>query len=270
MIGFFDSGLGGLTVMKEVVKFLPEYSYVYLGDNARAPYGARSERLIYEFTAQGVRMLFNQGAELVVLACNSASAAALRRIQQEFLPARFPGKRVLGIIIPTAEEAPKATRTGEIGILATEATVRSRAYSDEILKIDKSIKVHQEPAPLLVPIIEAGEVGWEGLDMAAKKYLDRLFIQSDKIDTIILGCTHYAIIEDRIRRLLPQGMELISQGEIVALKLKDYLARHPVIEKNVEKGGERVFFSTEDSGRVRELSSLFYSEPIEIRHITLH
>jgi len=263
MIGLFDSGLGGLTILKEVVKILPQYSYIYLGDNARSPYGSRSQEVIYQFTSEGVRELFNRGAELIVLACNTSSSSALRRIQQEFLPLDFPNKKVLGIIIPTAEESPNFTKSKEVGILATEATVNSLAYPAEIVKINSGIKVYQQACPLLVPIIEAGETDWEGLDLAIKKYLSELFNKSRSIDAIILGCTHYAIIENRIREYLPSNVRIVSQGKIVAEKLRDYLIRHPEIENKIMKDGGRLFLTTKSSKRVGKLARVFYNEPIE-------
>jgi len=277
MIGFFDSGFGGLTILKEVVKILPQYSYIYLGDNARTPYGSRSQEVIYQFTTEGVVELFKRGAKLIILACNTSSASALRKIQQEFLPKYFSNKkacpeqnrRVLGIIIPTAEEVKKFTLSNEVGILATEATVNSLSYPKEINKLFPEIKVYQQGCPLLVPIIERGEIEWQGLDLIIEKYLDELFQKSRKIDTIILGCTHYAIIEEKIKSRVPDGVKIISQGPIIAEKLKNYLLRHPEIEEKLSKTGEKIFFSTEDSKRVKYLSSLFYGEPINIETIKI-
>ena len=267
MIGFFDSGLGGLTVLKEAIKILPQYSYVYLGDNARTPYGNRSQETIYQFTLEGVKKLFEKGAELIILACNTSSSASLRKIQQKFLPRNFPDKRVLGIIIPTAEEIDKLSHSKEIGILATEATVNSLAYPKEVAKIYPHINVYQQACPLLVPIIETGEINGKNLDVAVGNYLAELFVKSRKMDTIILGCTHYAIIEEKIKSRIPARVKIVSQGPIIAEKLKNYLIRHPEIEEKISKTGERLFFSTEDSERVRLLASLFYGEPIEIETI---
>lgn len=273
MIGFFDSGLGGLTVIKEAVKLLPKYSYVYLGDNARTPYGSRSRETIYRFTVEGVEELFRRGAELVVLACNTSSSSALRKIQRGFLEKRFPGKRVLGIIVPTVEEIAGQDFGGgkglAVGVLATEATVKSLAYPREISKINPAVKVHQEACPLLAPIIEAGEIEWDGLDSIIQKHLARLFLKNPKIDTILLGCTHYAIIENRIRRYAPARVRIVSQGRIVASKLKDYLGRHPEIEAKISKIGERIFLTTDDSKRVRFLTRLFYGKPIDLEKISI-
>jgi glutamate racemase len=269
MLGFFDSGLGGLAVLKEVEKVLPQYSYIYLGDNARTPYGSHSHDTIYRFTKQGVSHLFNKGAEMIILACNTASASALRRIQQEFLPRHYPGKRVLGIIIPTAEEIISRTKTKEVGILATEATVHSFSYPKEITKNDETIRVHQQAGTLLVPMIEAGELEWEGMDLIIKKYLGELFGRSKKIDTLVLACTHYSLIEDKIKKYTPSKVQVISQGPIVAQKLKSYLERHPEIESRLKRGDERIFYSTEDSWRVRNLFKLFYEKPVEVKKISL-
>lgn len=269
MIGFFDSGLGGLTIFREVVKRMPQYAYYYLGDNARTPYGSHSQEVVYRFTKQGVEHLLKEGAKLVVLACNTASASALRKIQQEFLPAHYPDRNVLGIIIPTAEDAIGYTHSKEVGILATEATVQSFVYPKEITKLDKDIKVHQQACPLLVPIIEAGELAWEGLDLAVKKYLDELFSEGRAIDTLVLGCTHYGLIENTIRAHTPQDVRILRQGEIIAHKLEDYLRRHPEIVSGIETSERREFFSTEDSWRVRELFRMFYGEKVEVKKISL-
>jgi len=269
MLGFFDSGLGGLTVIREAIKILPQYSYIYLADNARTPYGNRNQETIYQFTLEGVKKLFEKGAELIILACNTSSSSALRKIQQEFLPRNFPSKRVLGIIIPTAEEIDKLSHSKEIGIMATEATVNSLAYPKEINKIYPDIKVYQQACPLLVPIIEAGEIGWPGLDLAIEKYLNELFQKSDKIDTIILGCTHYAIVEEKIKKHLPEGVKIVSQGSIIAEKLKNYLIRHPEIDSRISKTGKRIFLTTEDSDRIKFLAELFYDVAIKIETIKI-
>ena len=269
MLGFFDSGLGGLTVLKEVVKLLPDYSYLYLGDNARTPYGSHSHEVIYRFTRQGVTELFKRGAELVILACNTTSAVALRRIQQEFLPKYFPEKRVLGIIIPTAEEIVSLTKTKEVGVFGTEATIHAFAYPKEITKLVSSAKVHQQACPLLVPIIEAGEIEWEGLELAVKKYVGELLQKSRGIDAVILGCTHYALIEDIFKKFIPSPVSIISQGPIIAKKVAEYLLRHPEIESKVKREKQRAFFTTEDSWRVRNLFKLFYGSPMEVEKINL-
>ena len=255
--------------MKEVVKLLPQYSYVYLGDNARTPYGNRNQEEIYQFTSEGVRELFERGAQLIILACNTSSSNALRQIQQEFLPANFPEKKVLGIIIPTAEEIGRFTYTGEIGVLATEATVASLVYPKEIAKTNPHIKVYERACPLFVPAIEEGEVDSPAFDKLIEEYLGGLFSQSGQIDAVLLGCTHYAIIEGKIKNHLPQKVNLVSQGPIIARKLKEYLVRHEEIENKLEKNGERIFLSTENSKKVESLSSLFYGEPVKIELVKL-
>ncbi|MEI6494812.1 MAG: glutamate racemase [bacterium] len=277
-IGFFDSGFGGLTILKEVVKKLPDYSYLYLGDNARAPYGSRDQETIYEFTKQGVEKLFTLGAQVVVLACNTSSSSALRRLQQEWLPEHYLDRRVLGIIVPTAEEIGRHTKTGRVGVLGTEATVSSEAYPKEIQKRASSnheigpreeIIVYQQACPLLVPMIEAGEAGSVELEQAVNGYLAQLFAQDKDIDAVILGCTHYGLIEDVFAKNLPAGVTLVSQGKLVAEKLADYLARHPELEGKLECAWERHFYSTEDSERITHLAAEFFGAPIKVEAIIL-
>lgn len=269
MLGFFDSGFGGLTIFKEVIKLMPDYSYIYLGDNARTPYGSHNQDVIYKFTSQGVARLFDEGAKLVVLACNTSSSGALRRLQREFLPEHYPDKKILGIIIPTAEGAVLSTISKEIGVLATEATVNSSVYQKEINKLNREIKVYQQACPLLVPIIEAGELEWEELDLIVKKYVNKLLEKSDKIDTLILGCTHYELIRDIIKKYVPDSIKILKQGTIVAKKLENYLERHTEISEQLEKNGEREFLSTEDSLRAKELFSKFYGKEINLRKVIL-
>ena len=269
MLGFFDSGLGGLTILKEVIKLMPDYSYVYLGDNARTPYGSHSQDVIYKFTSQGVARLFDEGAKLVILACNTSSSGALRRIQREFLPEHYSDKKVLGIVIPTAEEAIMATITKEIGVLGTEATVNSLVYEKEIKKLDFGIKVYQQACPLLVPIIEAGESESKELEPIVKKYVNQLIEKSGNIDTLILGCTHYELIRDIIEKYVPDSVKILNQGVIVAKKLENYLERHPEISGQLEKGGERIFLSTEDSPRVKDLFRKFYGKETNLRKVIL-
>ncbi len=269
MIGVFDSGFGGLTIFKELVKQLPEYDYIYLGDSARAPYGNRSQELIFKFTKQAVEYLFKplhqifgggkQGCELIILACNTASAEALRRIQQEWLPKNFPQKRVLGVIRPTVEEAVKMTKNNKIGVIGTEATISSRSYIREIQNLNPKIKIFQRACPLLVPIIEAGEHNQEGIDLILKKYLKPL-IKKD-IDTLILGCTHYPIIKDKIKKITGQ-IQLISQEEIIGPKLIDYLKRHPEIEKKLGKFKKRIFLTTDLTDKFQKLGSQFFGKKI--------
>ncbi len=270
MLGFFDSGLGGLTILKEAIRLMPDYSYIYLGDNARTPYGSHSPDVIYKFTSQGVARLFDEGAKLVILACNTSSAVALRRIQQEFLLGHYSDRKVLGVIIPTAEEAVKMTKSKEIGILATEATVHSFVYPREVTKIDSEIKVHQQACPLLVPIIEAGELEWEGLDLIIKKYLDQLFEKSGRIDTLVLGCTHYELISNIIKKYVPDSVKVFNQAEVVAEKLKDYLKRHREISEQLRKDDKRIFLSTEDSWRIKDLFKKFYGKKINPKKVSLY
>ena len=268
MIGFFDSGFGGLTVLKSVVELLPDYDYLYLGDNARVPYGNRSQEIVYEFTKQAVDFLFKEGCPLIIIACNTASSKALRRIQQEFLPEKYPGRRVIGVIRPAAEEiVERGCR--KVGILATEGVVTSRIYIEEIKDLEPSIEVFQQACPLLVPIIEAGELDWEGTDMIISKYLGELFDQDGEIDTILLACTHYPVLHKNFERQVSARAVVLDQGPIVAKKLKDYLARHPRIDGRLNKDRERVFLTTDTSEKFDRLARVFYGEPIHSKLISL-
>ena len=267
MLGFFDSGFGGLSVVREIRKRLPRYSFTYLGDNARTPYGSRSLDVIHRYTLEGVVELFNRGAELIVVACNTSSSVALRKIQQEYLATHYPDRRVLGIVIPTAEEVSALSRTKTIGILATEATVNSLAYPQEIAKIDPGVRVFQQACPLLVPIIEAGE--FDNIATPAQHYMERLIAQDSQIDTILLGCTHYALIEDLIRPMAPAGVKVTSQGTIVAAKLEDYLMRHPEMERRLDRSGTETFLSTENSPRIHRLATRFWGQPLRIETVQI-
>ena len=269
MIGFFDSGFGGLTVLKEVEKLLPQYSYLYLGDNLRAPYGTRKQKEIFKFTLEGIEFLFAQGAELVIIACNTSSSLALRKIQREVLPRKYPGKKVLGIIIPTAEDAGKFTRTKNIGVLATPATVKYGAYAKEIKKHCPDLKCFQEACPELVPLIEGGKHAHRKLDKTIEKYLEALLKKSKKIDAVILGCTHYALIEDNIRKILPKDIKVISQGKTIAQKLKKYLTRHSEIKKKLDRKSGRLFFTTGEKRNVERLAKVFYGRTIRFKKISL-
>jgi glutamate racemase len=262
VLGFFDSGFGGLSIVRAIREKLPRYSTLYLGDNARTPYGSLGRETIYRYTLEGVTELFKRGAELIVLACNTSSSVALRRIQQEFLPAHHPNKRVLGIIIPTAEEVGRLSASKVLGILATEATVASLGYPQEIHKIDSRIQVYQQACPLLVPMIEAGEL--ENVEAVADRYIGRLLEGSKNIDTILLGCTHYALIEDAIRRGVPSNIHVVSQGTIVAEKLADYLKRHPEIEDRLDSSGTQTFLTTEYCDRIQRLGTQFFGKAIAI------
>lgn len=267
MLGFFDSGFGGLSVVREIRKELPQYSFTYLGDNARTPYGSRPLEVIHQYTLEGVIELFNRGAELIVVACNTSSSVALRKIQQEYLPKYYPQRRVLGIVIPTAEEVSSLSKTKVIGILATEATVNSLAYPQEILKIDPHVQVHQQACPLLVPIIESGEM--DAVEVPGRHYLDSLLKLDPQIDTILLGCTHYALIEGMLRHWVPFEIGLVSQGTIVADKLADYLRRHPEIEKRLDRSARETFLSTEYSPRIQRLATQFFGRPVKIDSVKL-
>ena len=267
VIGFFDSGFGGLSVVREIRRTLPQYSTVYLGDNARTPYGSRGLEIIHQYTLEGVIELFDRGAQLIVLACNTSSSVALRRIQQQFLAVHHPEKRVLGIVIPTAEEVAGLSRTKAIGILATQATVSSQAYPQEVFKIDPGVRVYQQACPLLVPMIEAGEL--ERARVAASEYVESLLKQDERIDTVLLGCTHYALIEHLIRDVVPPHVQLVSQGTIVALKLADYLRRHPEMETRLDRSGTQKFLTTEYSDRIQRLGTQFFGDAIVMEKISL-
>jgi len=262
MIGIFDSGFGGLTVLKRIVERLPQYDYLYLGDNARAPYGGRSEAIVFEFTRQAVEFLFKKGCPLIVIACNTSSATALRRIQQEVLPLTDPDRRVLGVIRPSVEKIVESTSSRNVGILATEGVVLSGAYVKELGKLDPTISVHQQACPLLVPVIEAGEQGWEGTEMLVRRYLAELQTRAPLVDTLLLACTHYPVLYDLFRRAVPAGTAILEQGPIVAEKLEDYLSRHPEIERRLGRGKNRVFKTTDLSEKFDRLARIFYGGPV--------
>jgi glutamate racemase len=268
-IGVFDSGYGGLTVFREIVKFLPEYDYVYLGDNARTPYGTRSFETVHEFTWQCVKRLFAEGCPLVILACNTASAKALRTIQKINLPAEAPDRRVLGVIRPTTEVIGQITRTGHVGILATPGTVTSDSYPTEIKKFFPEVRVFQEACPMWVPLVENEETNTEGADYFVKKNLDRLLKPNPFIDTVVLGCTHYPLLEKVIRKHLPDTIELISQGPLIAKGLEDYLARHPEIEVRCTQNGNRRFLTTDRADVFDAKATLFFGSKIKSERIHL-
>lgn len=260
-IGVFDSGFGGLSILRHIARELPEYGYVYLGDTARTPYGTRSQEVLYEFTRQAVDFLFYHNCELIILACNTASSVALRKIQQEYLPKYYPHKRVLGVIIPTAEMAIEITKNNKIGVIATESTVASDAFKPELVKINPLTKVFQQACPLLVPIVESGEQNSEIADIALRKYLNPLI--KKKIDTLILGCTHYGILESKIKKIAGRNIKVISEGKIVAKKLKQYLQRHSEIERKLTKNHKIVFYTTDTTSRFKKLGSKFFGKKIE-------
>lgn len=268
-IGIFDSGYGGLTILEQVRKGLPRYDYLYLGDNARAPYGTRSFEIVYEFTKQAVFHLFDKGCSLVILACNTASAKALRSIQQKDLPRLAPDKRVLGVIRPTVESLSELSRTGHIGILATPGTIQSGSYELEIKKMYPEFVVYGQSCPMWVPLVENNEAQGRGADYFVKKYIDELLSQSDEIDTIVLGCTHYPLLLDKIRAYLPPSISVVLQGSLVTDRLDDYLKRHPEIESRCSKGGGCRYLTTESPRKFSEAATLFLNEPVEAEHIVL-
>ncbi len=268
-IGIFDSGYGGLTVMKEIIHLLPQYDYIYLGDNARAPYGNRSFDTVYHYTLQCVRWFFDQGCSLVILACNTASAKALRTIQQNDLASMQPGKRVLGVIRPTTEIIGKFSESKHVGILATSGTVSSESYPIEIEKFFPEVQVYQEACPMWVPLVENNEHEGHGADFFVKKHLHNLFEKGKKIDVLLLACTHYPLLKDKIEEYMPVGVKLISQGEIVANSLRDYLHRHPEIEGELRRNGKRYFYTTDSVEDFDNHAALFYGETVNARHVDL-
>jgi glutamate racemase len=261
-IGIFDSGYGGLTVFKEIEKQLPEFDYIYLGDNARTPYGTRSLEKVYEFTLEGVRYLFEQGCNLVILACNTASANALRTIQRKNLASFGPQKRVLGVIRPTTERLSEFSHSGHIGLCGTTATVNSGSYVIEAQKYAPDIQVHQQACPLWVPMVENDEIGSEAAHLITQKYLSELLGQHPDIDAVLLACTHYPLMYATIKAHLPEGITLISQGELVAHSLRDYLSRHPEMEALCSKGGSRIFLTTDSPESFDRLGENYYSAPV--------
>ena len=261
-IGVFDSGLGGLTVLKSLIAGLPGYDYLYLGDNARAPYGNRSFETVYEYTLQCVRWFFDQGCSLVILACNTASAKALRTIQQNDLPRLAPNKRVLGVIRPTTEIIGNYSETGNVGILATQGTVASGSYPVEISRFFPYLQVFQEACPMWVPLVENNEHLSHGADFFVKKHLHNIFEKGPTIDVLLLACTHYPLLREKIEEYLPVGVKLLSQGEIVAKSLEDYLARHPEIAALCTTGGGRAFFTTDSPVDFDQHASLFFGEKV--------
>lgn len=268
-IGVFDSGYGGLTILNGIRKRLPQYDYIYLGDNARAPYGTRSFDIVYRFTLEAVTYLFNQGCPLVILACNTASAKALRSIQQNNLPEIDPSRRVLGVIRPTVETIGDISRTGKIGIFATPGTVRSGSYEMEIAKLYPGFTTITHACPMWVPLIENGEAASPGADYFVKQEVDRLLAKEPGIDTIILGCTHYPILLDKILKYVPEGIHVIPQGNLVAESLADYLHRHPEMERRLTKEGKCRYLTTENDEKFNESASIFLSNPVIAESINL-
>ena len=268
-IGVFDSGYGGLTILREIASTLPQYDYLYLGDNARAPYGSRSFDIVYDFTLQAVRHLFEAGCSLVILACNTASAKALRSIQQRDLPLIDPTRRVLGVIRPTVEALGRTTRTGHIGILGTPGTIRSQSYEAEVAKRDPGYTVVGHACPMWVPLVENGEASGDGADYFVRREIETLFSLDDRIDTIVLGCTHYPLLIDKIRQYTPEGIHILKQGDIVAHSLDDYLHRHPEIECRITRGGTVRYLTTESPDSFNPLATLFMDTPVDATRIRL-
>jgi glutamate racemase len=268
-IGVFDSGYGGMTVLKEIVQKLPQYDYVYLGDNARAPYGNRSFESVYHYTWQCVQWFFEQGCSLVILACNTASAKALRTIQQNDLSKMTSGKRVLGVIRPTTEIIGTYSATKNVGILATRGTVESNSYPIEINKFFPDLRVFQEACPIWVPLIENNEHQGHGADYFVKKNLHNIFEKGNNIDVLLLACTHYPLMKEKIEEYLPIGVKLIEQGRIVAESLQDYLIRHPEMEEKCSKNGKRTFYTTDSTKDFDNHATLFFGEAIRSKHVDL-
>lgn len=268
-IGIFDSGYGGLTILKAIRELLPQYDYAYLGDNARAPYGTRSFDVVYQFTRQAVLKLFEMGCQLVILGCNTASAKALRSIQQNDLPNIDPLRRVLGVIRPTAEVVGKLTETKHVGILATPGTIKSDSYNIEINKLWPELSVTGVACPLWVPIVENNEATGAGADYFVKKRIDHILWLDPDIDTLILGCTHYPILMPKIKQYVPEGVKIVSQGEYVAESLKDYLARHTDMDARCTKNGTVRYYTTENADKFKEAARIFITEDIQVEHIDL-
>ena len=268
-IGVFDSGYGGLTILSEIRRLLPDYDYIYVGDNARAPYGTRSFEIVYRFTLEAVQYLFDRGCRLVILACNTASAKALRTIQQCDLPHIDSSRRVLGVIRPPVEAIGSMTRSGNIGLRATRGTVLSGSYTAEIAKLFPEYHLYGQPCPMWVPLIENNETHNAGCDFFITKYIDALLAQNDSIDTVILGCTHYPLIFDKIRACLPKHIALLSQGHVVAASLQDYLRRHPEIESVCSRHGRCTYLTTESPAKFMETATLFLHDDIVAEQIEL-
>ena len=268
-IGVFDSGYGGLTILNSIRQQLPQYDYLYLGDNARAPYGPRSFDVVYEFTRQAVLRLFEMGCHLVILGCNTASAKALRTIQQNDLPQWDPERRVLGVIRPTAEVIGELTKSRHVGVLATEGTIKSESYNLEIQKLHPDVKVSGVACPFWVPLVEYNEADSPGADYFVKKRIDQIMAKDPEIDAIILGCTHYPLLMPKIMKYLPEGVKIVSQGEYVASSLKAYLERHIEIERKCAKQGSVNYLTTENPEKFKESAQIFLKEEIQVKNITL-
>ena len=269
-IGLFDSGYGGLTILEKIRALLPQYDYIYLGDNARTPYGTRSFDVVYEFTKQSTEKLFSLGCPLVILACNTASAKALKSIQQKDLPNWNPNRRVLGVIRPTTEKVGEITKTRHVGVLGTVGTIQSESYPIEIQKLFPDIIVTGQACPLWVPLVENEEYASDGADYFVKKYIDQLLNNDPLIDTIILGCTHYPLLLQKIQKYLPPHIQVIAQGNIVADSLKEYLQRHSFLENLLTKGGSCRFYTTESVEKFKHSASIFLHQEVDVTHTQLH
>lgn len=267
-LAFFDSGYGGLTIMESVRSLLPQYDYVYLGDNARNPYGTRSFDVVYQYTLECVNKLFDLSSPLAIIACNTASAKALRTIQQNDLPRIDASRRVLGVIRPSVEAIGEYTRTGHVGVFATQGTVDSLSYPMELQKLRPDITVHQQACPMWVPIVENSEYNDEGADYFVRKYCDALMSQSDKIDVVILACTHYPLLLPKIRKYIPSDVKIICQGDIVAHSLKDYLERHPEMEARLTRGGSVRFLTTENPHKFKFTAKVFFSGDLDVQQLS--
>ena len=268
-IGIFDSGYGGLTILHGIRQLLPQYDYLYLGDNARAPYGPRSFDVVYEFTRQAVVRLFEMGCHLVILGCNTASAKALRTIQQNDLPQIDPNRRVLGIIRPTAEVIGSLTQSRHVGVLATEGTIKSESYKLEIQKLHPDIHVSGVACPFWVPLVEYNEADSPGADYFVKKRIDEIMRLDPEIDALILGCTHYPLLMPKILKHLPAGVRIVPQGEYVADSLQQYFEKHPAIEHLCSKGATTRYLTTENPDKFKEQAQIFLHEPVEVENVTL-
>ncbi|MDE6196670.1 MAG: glutamate racemase [Muribaculaceae bacterium] len=269
-IGVFDSGYGGLTILRELRRALPDADYIYLGDNARAPYGNRSFDLIHAFTLEAVRHLFARGCQLIIIACNTASAKALRTIQQRHLPGIDPARRVLGVIRPTAEAVAGLTHTGAVGLVGTPGTIASQSYDMELAKLHPHLSLYSQACPMWCPLVENLEADGDGADYFVRRDIATLMAKSPDIDTLILGCTHYPLLIDKIRLYTPQGVSIIQQGEIVAASLLDYLRRHPEMDALVTRGGATRYLTTEEPEKFSRLAAVFMGEPVEpqrVRHL---
>ncbi len=268
-VGVFDSGYGGLTILRQIRNLMPQYDYVYLGDNARAPYGTRSFELVYEFTLQAVRYLFMQGCPLVILGCNTASAKALRTIQQNDLPRLDDSRRVLGVIRPTAESVGMLTKTRHVGVLATPGTIKSHTYELEIAKLYPDIVVTGEACPMWVPLVENYEYDGPGADYFVRKNLDGLMSKDSRIDCLILGCTHYPLLLEKIQKYVPPGVRVMPQGDFVASSLKCYLDRHPEMRERLSCGGSVTYLTTEQAQMFQESASIFMGQEVKARRVLL-